>query len=66
VGALLMDHLALVEWKSKRHALPAFMACVLMPLTYSIANGVIGGVATFIALEAGHWLLDRFGGRRGA
>ncbi|MCI60463.1 adenine/guanine permease AZG1-like, partial [Trifolium medium] len=33
-----------IDWEDMRQAIPAFVTMILMPLTYSIAYGLIGGI----------------------
>ncbi|OMO53106.1 Xanthine/uracil/vitamin C permease [Corchorus capsularis] len=64
VGVLMMKSVVEVEWDDMRQAIPAFVTMILMPLTYSIAYGLIGGIGTFIVLHLWDWaedLLARFG-----
>lgn len=55
VGALMMEGVKHVEWGDIAEALPAFLTIILMPLTFSIANGVSFGVISYclIALLSG-------------
>ncbi|KAJ9513803.1 hypothetical protein QJQ45_020878 [Haematococcus lacustris] len=52
VGALMMEHSRYVNWDDPRQAVPAFLTIVLMPLTYSIAYGIICGLSFVIFLWA--------------
>ena len=46
VGVLMLKNFAKVDMEDMRSAVPAFLALVMMPLTYSIANGIgIGAIA---------------------
>jgi AGZA family xanthine/uracil permease-like MFS transporter len=51
VGAMMMTPLADIEWKTPAIALPAFLTFALIPLTYSIANGLAVGVIAFTLLR---------------
>lgn len=51
VGAMMMKVAREVEWAETKEAVPAFLTMILMPLTYSIANGIIAGVAVHMALH---------------
>lgn len=51
VGVLMMKVVRDIDWDNMREAIPAFVTIILMPLTYSIANGIIGGIGTYIALS---------------
>ncbi|KAJ4823383.1 Adenine/guanine permease azg2 [Turnera subulata] len=50
VGVLMMKVVKDIDWANMKEAVPAFMTMILMPLTYSIANGIIGGIGLYIAL----------------
>ena len=46
VGVLMLKNFAKVDMEDMRSAVPAFLTLVMMPLTYSIANGIgIGSIA---------------------
>ncbi|KAG6512447.1 adenine/guanine permease AZG2-like [Zingiber officinale] len=51
VGAMMMRVAREVDWAEAKEAMPAFLTMILMPLTYSIAYGIIAGVGTHIALH---------------
>ncbi|CAN6585496.1 unnamed protein product [Malus baccata var. baccata] len=51
VGVMMMKVVKDINWGKMKEAAPAFMTMVLMPLTYSIANGIIGGIGLYIALN---------------
>ena len=55
VGALMMKSVQEIEWDDMREAIPAFVTIILMPLTYSISYGLIGGIGTYIALHLWDW-----------
>ncbi|KAL0402975.1 UNVERIFIED_CONTAM: Adenine/guanine permease AZG1 [Sesamum radiatum] len=64
VGVLMMRAVVEVEWGDMKEAIPAFMTMILMPLTYSIAYGLIGGIGTYILLHLWDWgkgLLQKHG-----
>lgn len=68
VGVLMMRSVVEIEWDDMRQAIPAFMTVILMPLTYSIAYGLVGGIGTFIVLHLWDWgesLLRNFGFKKG-
>jgi AGZA family xanthine/uracil permease-like MFS transporter len=44
IGALMMKTVMKIDWNNMRIAIPAFVTIILMPLTYSIAYGIIGGL----------------------
>ncbi|PIM97685.1 hypothetical protein CDL12_29842 [Handroanthus impetiginosus] len=50
VGVLMMKVLKDIDWDNIKEAVPAFVTIILMPLTYSISNGIVGGIGIYIAL----------------
>jgi AGZA family xanthine/uracil permease-like MFS transporter len=57
VGVLMLKGFAKVDMNDVRSAVPAFLALIMMPLTYSISNGIgIGCIAyTLITLCTGKY-----------
>ncbi|XP_058786604.1 adenine/guanine permease AZG1-like [Vicia villosa] len=64
VGVLMMRSVVEIDWEDMKQAIPAFVTMILMPLTYSIAYGLIGGIGTYIVLNIWDWgieILRQFG-----
>ncbi len=64
VGALMMGGLAEVEWADPGAAIPAFLTVIMIPLSYSIANGLAFGITSHAVLKLvrgqaslGDWLV---------
>jgi AGZA family xanthine/uracil permease-like MFS transporter len=64
VGAMMMAQITDIEWTKFHIALPAFLTIVVMPFTYSIANGIGVGFIAFalMSVAAGktrevHWIM---------
>jgi len=51
VGALMMGALAEIEWADPGAAIPAFLTVIMIPLTYSIANGLAFGITSHALLK---------------
>ncbi|GAV63626.1 Xan_ur_permease domain-containing protein [Cephalotus follicularis] len=51
VGVMMMKVVKDINWENVKEAVPAFVTILLMPLTYSIANGIIGGIGLYVALN---------------
>ena len=51
VGALMMGALAEVEWSDPLAAIPAFLTVIIIPLSYSIANGLAFGITSYAVLK---------------
>ncbi|ANQ53471.1 guanine permease [Thermosipho affectus] len=47
VGALMLKGLKLINWDDITEAIPAFITMIVMPLTYSIANGIALGLIVY-------------------
>jgi len=64
VGAMMMTQIKGIDLSSFGVALPVFLTVVVMPLTYSIANGIGAGFIAWVIIRACsgkareiHWLL---------
>ena len=51
VGALMIGALSEVEWDDPAVAIPAFLTVIIIPLSYSIANGLAFGITSHGALK---------------
>lgn len=70
VGIFMMKPMLKIEWGDMEDALPAFMAMMMIPLTYSITNGIVWGFLTWSIIKAGLgkgkevpmavWIIDIF------
>jgi AGZA family xanthine/uracil permease-like MFS transporter len=65
VGFLLASQVRFIPWEDYEIAIPAFLAIVLMPFTYSITNGIGAAVIAYVLLRTvngkfrqTHWLLS--------
>jgi AGZA family xanthine/uracil permease-like MFS transporter len=64
VGVLMASSVLDIDFKDFTEGFPAFMTFVLMPLTYSIANGIAGGIIFYVILKVAtgkakqvHWMM---------
>jgi len=51
VGAMMMGTLAEVDWREPGEAIPAFLTAIMVPLSYSIANGLAFGIVSHAVLK---------------
>lgn len=51
VGLFMMSPIKKIDFSDYTEALPAFLTMVMMPLTYSIANGIIFGVISYVLIK---------------
>ena len=61
VGAMMMRQAADINWNDAEMALPAFITIVMMPFTYSIADGIAWGIITWVAIKAGMGKFNEIG-----
>nr|WP_240739556.1 NCS2 family permease [Marinitoga lauensis] len=47
VGSLMLKNLVNIKWEDTTEAVPAFITIIMMPLTYSIANGIALGLVVY-------------------
>ena len=52
VGSMMARSLAKIKWHDVTHATTAFITVMVMPLTYSIAYGLIAGIGTWLVLQS--------------
>lgn len=67
VGSLMIRSVREIEWDDFTEALPAFLTLVLMPLTFSITDGIAFGFISYALLKLvtgrareAHWLIYVF------
>ena len=57
---MMMSQVVQINWNDMSEAVPAFLTLVLMPFTFSIANGILFGLAASLAfyITTGAFLRD--------
>lgn len=61
VGALMARSLTKLNFNRVSHAVSGFLTVIVMPLTYSIAYGLIAGIGTYVVMEGVFWILSFVG-----
>ncbi len=51
VGGMMMGALAEVDWVEPMESIPAFLTVIMIPLSYSIANGLAFGITSHAVLK---------------
>lgn len=64
VGSMMASAVPEINWKYMGDAVPAFLAICLMPFTYSIANGLIGSIFSYIIINGSVWVIKKITGGR--
>lgn len=52
VGMFMMAHAKFIDWESLDEGMPAFVVVTVIPFTYSIANGLTFGLATYAIIKS--------------
>ncbi len=53
VAMLMMASMAHINWDDATDSIPAIVTAIMMPLTFSVADGIAMGFITYVALKAG-------------
>ena len=51
VGCLMMSNVTRIDWKDLTDAIPAFLTLIVMPLTFSITDGIAIGFISYALLK---------------
>lgn len=57
VGVLMMSNVKSIDFHDPKHAAPAFVTIIMMPLTYSITNGIGLGLITYVVIALFAYLI---------
>jgi xanthine/uracil/vitamin C permease (AzgA family) len=67
VGSIMMSSVTRIRWRDATEALPAFLAIMVMPLAFSITDGIAFGFISYVFLKTVsgrwrevHWLMYLF------
>ncbi len=52
VGVMMMAPIRNIDWDDYSEAIPSFVTAVMMPLSYSIAHGILLGMITYVVINA--------------
>lgn len=53
-----------INWTYLGDAIPAFLTITIMPFTYSIADGLIAGIMSYILINTIVWVIEKASGGR--
>ena len=51
VGLLMMEPVKNIPWDDFSESIPAFVCMIMMPLSYSISNGILLGMITYVLMN---------------
>lgn len=52
VGVMMVSPVSKIEWEDYSESIPAFLTMLLMPLCYSISDGIMLGMISYVVLNA--------------
>lgn len=52
VGLMMLEPITKIEFKDFSEAIPSFVCLIIMPMTYSISNGILLGIISYVVLNA--------------
>ena len=52
VGVMMMGPVAKIDWEDYSESIPAFITVLMMPVAYSISDGILLGVISYVLLNA--------------
>lgn len=64
VGSMMVSAVTEINWRYLGDAVPAFLTICLMPFTYSIADGLIAGICSYMLINTVVWLVKIASGGR--
>ncbi|KAM7184394.1 Adenine/guanine permease AZG1 [Rhypophila sp. PSN 637] len=64
VGSMMVSAVTEINWDYMGDSIPAFATIFLMPFTYSIADGLIGGICLYILINTLVWIIEKASGGR--
>ncbi|CAO3629016.1 unnamed protein product [Mucor hiemalis] len=64
VGSMMTSSVRNINWDYPGDAVPAFITMAVMPFTYSVAYGIIGGIVAYIIINGVVYLIDKASGGR--
>ncbi|WP_105615581.1 NCS2 family permease [Vallitalea okinawensis] len=66
VGFFMLDGVKHIEFDDFSEAVPAFITMIAMPLTYSISEGIVFGVVSYVIINGIIWIVGLFSGKEKA
>ncbi|KAF4975714.1 hypothetical protein FZEAL_7531 [Fusarium zealandicum] len=64
VGSMMVGAVTEINWRYMGDAVPAFLTIAIMPFSYSIADGLIAGICTYMLINTLVWLVKVASGGR--
>ncbi|RKL27261.1 putative xanthine/uracil permease [Fusarium proliferatum] len=58
IGSMMMQAVVNINWRYMGDAIPAFLTIAIMPFTFSIADGLIAGICSYIVIQVLVWAVE--------
>ncbi|KAK0390855.1 hypothetical protein NLU13_0358 [Sarocladium strictum] len=58
IGSMMMRAVVEINWRYMGDAVPAFLTIAIMPFSYSIADGLIAGICSYIIIQVLVWAVE--------
>ncbi|KAF4981031.1 hypothetical protein FZEAL_3083 [Fusarium zealandicum] len=58
IGSMMLRAVVDINWRYMGDAIPAFLTISIMPFTYSIADGMIAGICSYIIIQSLVWAIE--------
>jgi len=58
VGSMMVRAVTEINWRYMGDAVPAFLTIAIMPFSYSIADGLIAGICSYIIINSLVWAVE--------
>ncbi|RKK69368.1 putative xanthine/uracil permease [Fusarium oxysporum] len=58
IGSMMMQAVVNINWRYMGDAVPAFLTIAIMPFTFSIADGLIAGICSYIVIQVLVWAVE--------
>ncbi|KAH7324391.1 purine transporter [Stachybotrys elegans] len=62
VGSMMVRAVTEINWRYMGDSIPAFLTIAIMPFSYSIADGLIAGVMSYIIINSLVWVVEKASG----
>jgi len=64
VGVLMIKNITSIDFENIKEAIPAFLTIIIMPLSYSITDGIGMGVLSYFFIEMFIYIIEHVKGNR--
>ena len=59
VGLFMIENIKEIDLEDYTEAIPAFLTIIMMPFAYSISDGIVFGVISYIVVKVIYWKSEK-------